>query len=48
MKFEKINISEITCEELRKLGSKNQPFESIISEILNHVKSCGRFWERRN
>ena len=48
MKIIIVVISEKMFEELRKLGTMNQSFESIIAEILSHVMTCGRYWERKN
>jgi len=37
MKIKKVDISEKTYEELRKLGIMNQSFESIITERMAYV-----------
>jgi len=47
MKFNAFKISQKTCEELRMLGRKSEGYESIIKDLLRHVKFCGRFWENR-
>jgi len=48
MKFDTIRISEITCNELKKLGAVSQTYDSIIQELIKHTTSCGRYWERKN
>jgi len=45
--FIKIQISEKTYDELKRLGYPSQSIENIIIDFIKHVTKCGRFLEVR-
>ena len=47
MKSVSVQIKEKTCQQLRIMGRNGQQYSEIISEILDHTKSCGRYWEAK-
>jgi len=47
MKLVPVQLTEKTCQQLRIMGRNDQQYNEIISEILDHTKSCGRYWETK-
>ena len=43
----KITINKETEEKLEKLGSMNSTFDSVLNDLLDHVDTCDRWWNKR-
>jgi len=43
----KIEIRQITKDELKKYGRKDSTWDKIITELLNHVCICDMYWENK-
>ena len=41
----KIEICKKTKDELKKYGDKDSTWDQIITDLLNHVSVCDRYWE---
>ena len=39
-----ISITRKTKNRLEKFGIKSSTWDSIIIELMNHVKKCDKFW----
>jgi len=39
-----IEVQKITRNRLASLGKKDQTFDKLVSEILNHIEMCDRWW----
>ena len=40
-----IQISTKTKEKIAKLGTISGTYESVIVEMLEHIKKCDQWWE---
>ena len=41
----KIEIRTKTKNQLKKYGDKDSTWDEIITDLLNHVSVCDRYWE---
>ena len=43
----KITINKETEKKLEKFGSMNSTFDSVLNDLLDHVDTCDRWWDKR-
>jgi len=39
-----IELKKLTRDHLASFGKKDQSFDKLVQEILNHVDNCDRWW----
>jgi len=39
-----IELQKFTRNRLASLGKKDQTFDKLVDEILNHIEMCDRWW----
>jgi len=39
-----ITLTRTTRDKLNKFGKKDQTFDQLLNEILNHIEKCDRWW----
>jgi len=42
-----VAVSEETLRKIRSLGDLNSSEESVILDLIKHVRSCDGWWENR-
>ena len=39
-----VQLKRSTRDRLASIGKKDQSFDSLIDEVLKHIKECDRWW----
>lgn len=47
MKKSFIPVSDQTKERLENFGKINQSYDVLLTEILDHLDTCDRWWENK-
>ena len=42
-----IPLEKNTKSRLEKLGNLSSTYDSVVNEVLDHIKSCDTFWGKR-